>query len=37
MVRILFNEELRLLKKKVAYAKKKAELISQILKKCVDK
>ncbi len=37
MVRIMYKEELHFLKKKVAYNKKKSELIRRVVKKCLDK
>jgi hypothetical protein len=37
MVRILFNEELHFLKKRMAVKTKKSELIRRIVKKCLDK
>ncbi len=37
MVRILFNEELHFLKKRMAVKTKKYKLIRRIVKKCLDK
>jgi hypothetical protein len=37
MVRILFNEEVHFLKKRMVAKTKKSELIRRIVKKCLDK